>query len=192
MRGPLIRKPTPAMISLRRFRFDDAEPLAAAVRESVAQIQPWMPWCHPQYSIEEARTFIASAESAWDARTGFEMAIVRPDGGSGRQDDRILGVCGLNQVRPGGRIANLGYWVRTSATGAGVATEAVRQLARFAFAETLLVRLEIVVAVGNRASARVAEKVGALPEGIAHDRIYLQGADHDAWMFALLRSRFHP
>lgn len=180
---------TPAMISLRRFRFDDAEPLAAAVRESVEQIQPWIPWCHPEYSIEEARTFIACAEGAWDARTGYEMAIVRPDG---IDDDRILGVCGLNQIRPGGRIANLGYWVRTSATGAGVATEAVRQLIRFAFAETGLVRLEIVVAVGNRASARVAEKVGALPEGIAHDRIYLQGGDHDAWMFALLRSRFHP
>ncbi len=176
-------------ISLRRFRLDDAERLVEAVRESVGQIEPWMPWCHPGYSIDEARTFIASAEGAWDARTGSEMAIVAPDGAGGDRAERILGVCGLNQVRPGGRIANLGYWVRTGATGAGVATEAVARLARFAFTETELVRLEIVVAVGNPASARVAEKAGALPEGIAHDRLYCQGRDHDAWMFALLRSR---
>lgn len=181
--------PARPMISLRRFRLDDAESLAEAVLESVGEIGPWMPWCHPKYSIDEARTFIASAEGAWDARTGYEMAIVRPEGAAG---DRIVGVCGLNQVRPGGRVANLGYWVRTSATRAGVATEAVRQLARFAFAETGLVRLEIVVAVGNRASARVAEKAGAVPEGIAHDRLHAQGRDLDAWMFALLRSRFRP
>jgi ribosomal-protein-serine acetyltransferase len=187
------------MISLRRFRFDDAERLVEAVRESVEQIQPWMPWCHPQYCLEDARQFIASAEGAWDAKNGYEMAIVRSDGPDPAggdpgdrddRDDRIVGVCGLNQIRPGGRIANLGYWVRTGATGAGVATEAVTQLARFAFAETDLVRLEIVVAVGNLASARVAEKAGALPEGIARDRLYFQGGDHDARMFALLRSRF--
>ncbi len=175
------------MIALRRFRLDDAEALAEAVQESVEQIQPWMPWCHPGYSIDEARTFIATAEGGWEGKSGFEMAIVDPGAPGG---ERLLGVCGLNQVRPGGRIANLGYWVRTSATRAGVATEAVRRLAQFAFAETHLVRLEIVVAVGNHASARVAEKVGALPEGIAHARLYFQGGDHDAWMFALLRSRW--
>ncbi|HEV7668797.1 MAG TPA: GNAT family protein [Thermoanaerobaculia bacterium] len=175
------------MISLRRFRLDDAESLVEAVHESVEQIRPWMPWCHPRYSIDDARTFIASAEGGWDSKAAFEMAIVRTDD----TGERVLGACGLNAIRPGGRIANLGFWVRTSATGAGVATEAVGQLARFAFAETRLVRLEIVVAVGNRASARVAEKVGALPEGVAHDRLHFHGRNLDAWMFALLRSRFN-
>ncbi|MEP7010548.1 MAG: GNAT family protein [Acidobacteriota bacterium] len=174
------------MISLRRFRLDDAENLTEAVRESFEQIRPWMPWCHPRYSADDARTFIASAEGAWDAKAAYEMAIVRTD----TSGQRIVGVCGLNAIRPGGRIANLGFWVRTSETRAGVATEAVRQLADFAFAKTGLVRLEIVVAVGNRPSARVAEKVGALPEGIAHDRLLFHGRNLDAWMFALLRSRF--
>lgn len=174
-------------LSLRRFRFDDAPALTEAVRESFEEIRVWMPWCHPGYSVEEARAFIASAEGGWDARTAYEMAIVRdPDS----PEERILGVCGVNAIRPGGRVANLGYWVRTGATRAGVATEAVRQLAHYAFSQTDLVRLEIVVAVGNRASARVAEKSGAVPEGIAHDRLHFHGRDLDAWMFALLRSRF--
>ncbi len=175
------------MISLRRFRLDDAENLTEAVRESFEQIRLWMPWCHPHYSVDDARTFIASAEGAWDTKAAYEMAIVRSEG---TPEERMLGVCGLNAIRPGGRIANLGFWVRTSETRVGVATEAVRQLAAFAFAKTGLVRLEIVVAVGNRPSARVAEKVGALPEGIAHDRLRFHGRDLDAWMFALLRSRY--
>ncbi len=174
-------------ITLRRFRLDDAQALTEAVHESFEEIRLWMPWCHPRYSMEDARTFIASAEGGWDARAAYEMAIVRDQD---TPEERILGVCGLNAIRPGGRVANLGYWVRTQATRAGVATEAVRQLALFAFAKTGLVRLEIVVAVGNRASARVAEKVGAVPEGVAHDRLHFHGRDLDAWMYALLRSRF--
>jgi RimJ/RimL family protein N-acetyltransferase len=176
------------MISLRRFRFDDAASMVEAARESAEQVEPWMPWCHSRYSIEEARTFIASAEGAWDGKTAYEMAIVR----SGEPGAGILGVCGLNQIRPGGQVANIGYWVRTSATGAGVATEAVRRLARFAFAESELLRLEIVVAVGNRASARVAEKAGAVLEGIVLDRLQLHGRSHDAWVYVLLRSRYSP
>lgn len=55
------------------------------------------------------------------------------------------------------KCANLGYWVRTSATGSGVAPIAVRQAATRAFSTTELHRLEIVVAVKNVRSIRVAE-----------------------------------
>jgi RimJ/RimL family protein N-acetyltransferase len=82
------------------------------------------------------------------------------------------------------------YWVRTSATRRGVATAAVRALTEFAFRETNLVRLEIVVALGNVASHRVAGKVGALREGVAHDRLYAHGQSHHAIISALLRSRY--
>lgn len=71
-----------------------------------------------------------------------------------------------------------------------MATAAVRELAQFAFRETDLARLEIVVALGNVASHRVAMKVGALPEGVAHDRLYAHGRSHDAVVYALLRSRY--
>ncbi|MGQ0548100.1 MAG: GNAT family N-acetyltransferase [Armatimonadota bacterium] len=74
-------------------------------------------------------------------------------------------------------------------TGEGVATGAVRRLTEFAFRETNLVRLEIVVALGNTASHRVAEKVGAIREGVAHDRLYMHGAPHDAVVYGVLRSR---
>ena len=38
--------------------------------------------------------------------------------------------------------ANVGYWVRTGQTGRGIATAAVRLVARFAFEELGLLRLE--------------------------------------------------
>jgi RimJ/RimL family protein N-acetyltransferase len=57
----------------------------------------------------------------------------------------------------------------------------------WAFESTELVRLEIVVATGNTASHRVAEKVGAIREGVLRRRLLLHGHPHDATMFSLIR-----
>ena len=102
-------------------------------------------------------------------------------------DGTYLGGCGLNQIDRINRRANLGYWVRSTATRQGVATGAVRALRDWAFEVTELVRLEIVVAVGNAASHRVAEKVGAVREGTLIRRLMLHGALRDASMFSLTR-----
>ena len=174
--------PAGGQIAMRRYQPEDAERLFEADSESVEQIFPWLPWCHPGYSLDESSAWIARCAAAWEERVEYNFAVVD-------HANRFLGGCGLNQLRPDHPIANLGYWVRTSATRQGVATAAVHRLAEFAFRETDLVRLEIVVAVGNTASQRVAEKVSAIREGVAHERLYLHGKSHDAIVYALLRSR---
>jgi RimJ/RimL family protein N-acetyltransferase len=110
----------------------------------------------------------------------YTFAIVGTDG-------RFLGGCGLNQINRIHKFGNLGYWVRTSATRRGVATEAVRQVAEFAFSDTDLVRLEIVCAVRNDASQRVAIRAGAVREGVLRHRLLLHGQPVDAVMYSLLR-----
>lgn len=154
--------------------------MAEAVRESVPDLRPWMPWCHPDYSVEESRSWLELQVSAFQQRAEFEFAIVAPDG-------RILGGCGLNHLDPLNRRANLGYWVRSSEARRGVATAAVRLLRAWAFANTDLVRLEVVIASGNAASHRVAEKAGATREGTLRSRLLLHGIAHDATMFSFVR-----
>ena len=46
-------------IRIRPYRLDDAQAIWSAARESLAQLQPWMPWCHANYSIEESRSWLA-------------------------------------------------------------------------------------------------------------------------------------
>jgi len=165
---------------IRRYRLDDAAVVAEAARESVNEIQPWMPWCHPDFSVDESRAWLEANVPAFDAGTAFEFAIVSPDG-------KYLGGCGLNQIDALNNRANLGYWVRSTDTRRGVATAAVRALRDWAFDHTSLIRLEIVVAVGNIPSQRVAAKVGAVREGLLHKRLLLHGAVHDATMFSLTK-----
>lgn len=167
-------------ISIRPYRIEDAPALHEAALASVSEILPFLPWCHPDLTIEEIRAWIEAQVQAFEARTAFEFAILAEDGG-------YLGGCGLNQIDGAYRRANLGYWVRTSATRRGVATAAVRQLVRWGFENTDLLRLEVVVSTKNVASLRTADKAGAVREGILRKRLLLHGLPHDAVVFSFVR-----
>jgi RimJ/RimL family protein N-acetyltransferase len=168
-------------ISLRPYRLDDAAALHEAAIESVWEVRPFMPWCRPDLTVDEGRRWIEAQVSAFSARKAFEFVILAPDA-------RFLGGCGLNQIDEENHRANLGYWVRSSATGRGVATTAVRRLVQWAFNNTTLVRLEVVVSTQNAASLRVAEKSGAVQEGILKKRLLLHGIWHDAVMLSFVRA----
>jgi RimJ/RimL family protein N-acetyltransferase len=166
--------------TLRRYAATDAEALHEAARESVAEVYPWLAWCHRDYSLAEAVEWTRSRAELAESGEEYNFVIAGSDG-------RFLGACGLNQINRVHMFANLGYWVRTSATGRGVATEAVRQLARFAFGHTDLVRLEIVCAIGNERSQRVAERARARREGVLRHRLMVHGEPVDAVMYSLVR-----
>jgi ribosomal-protein-serine acetyltransferase len=168
-------------VALRFPEPGDAGPLLEAVRESLSELEQWMSWCHPGYCETDALQWISSQPQAREAGSAFEFLIIGEDG-------RILGACGINCVNASNRFANLGYWVRTSQTGRGIAVQAVKRLASWTFEHTDLERLEIVTAVGNKASQCVAEKAGALREGILRSRLCIHGFCHDAYMHSLLRS----
>jgi RimJ/RimL family protein N-acetyltransferase len=61
-------------------------------------------------------------------------------------------------------------------------------LVDFGFATLGLIRIEIVVAVGNFGSQRAAEKAGAYREGLLRNRIVQRGEARDAYMFSLIPS----
>jgi len=167
-------------ISIRPYRLDDAAALHEAAMESVWEVRPFMPWCRPNLRVDEGRRWIEAQVSAFKTAKAFEFVIVG-------QGNHFLGGCGLNQIDEENHRANLGYWVRSSGTGRGVATGAVRQLVEWGFSNTALVRLEIVVSTQNAASLRVAEKSGALREGVLKKRLLLHGTWHDAVIFSFVR-----
>jgi ribosomal-protein-serine acetyltransferase len=166
-------------ITIRPYAVSDAPAFLEAARESSAEVFPWLVWCHADYTLAEAETWIASQVEAFEKRTEFQFVI--------EEVGRLVGSCGLNHLSELHRLANLGYWLRTSAAGRGIMPQAVRLVADWAFANTNLERLEIVVAVGNTRSQRVAEKAGAVREGILRSRLFFHDRPHDAVMYSLVR-----
>jgi RimJ/RimL family protein N-acetyltransferase len=99
---------------------------------------------------------------------------------------RLLGDVRLNRIDEWDLTANLGYWLRSSATGHGYAALAGRAVTAFGFQSLALKRIELVVAITNLASQRCAERIGAQREGIARQRIFLNGQSEDAVVYGLI------
>ena len=175
---------TDGLILLRPPLSDDIPALNEAVHESLAELQPWMDWATEAYDKAAAMRWLEFAQLYWEHSSGFQFAIT--DAISGQ----YLGNCSVDGINPKYRFCNLGYWVRTSRTGQGIASRAARLAARFAFETAGLVRAEIVIAKGNIASQRAAQKAGAHFEGILLNRMVVRAEVYDAVMYSLTPADF--
>jgi RimJ/RimL family protein N-acetyltransferase len=165
---------------LRPLVPDDAPAMAAAVRESMASLGPWMPWAHATYDEADALAWIAHCDAARADTSAHEFGIFTPDGLN------YVGAAGLNRFNRLHGFCNLGYWVRASAQGQGAALAAIRALSRLAFQRLGQSRVEIVVADGNLPSLGVARKAGAVHECLARNRLNLHGRPVAAHVLSLV------
>ena len=79
----------------------------------------------------------------------------------------------------------MGYWIDQRWAGQGLMPEAVVVLARFAFEEQRLHRIQISIIPRNRSSRRVVEKLGLRNEGVALRYLEINGAWEDHVRYAL-------
>jgi len=168
------------LITLRPYRLSDAADVFGAVMESMPELSRWMPWAHARYSLADGENWLKMSANAWQEGSAYEFAIIDSEDGS------YIGGCGLNHINNIDKLANLGYWVRSSRQGEGIATKVAALVARFGLNALKLNRIEILAAVENRASLRVAEKVGAVREAVLRHRISLSDKVHDAVLFSVV------
>jgi ribosomal-protein-serine acetyltransferase len=166
-------------LRLRPWQAQDAADLFDAVRSSVASVGRWLPWCHADYNLDHANAWISHCQDGWSHEEHFAFSIF--DQATGE----LLGGAGLNQRNRLHRSANLGYWVRQSRHGEGIAARAAALVARFGFEQLELIRIEIIVMPDNHPSRRVAEKTGAQFEAIARQRLWANGRANDAAVYGL-------
>jgi RimJ/RimL family protein N-acetyltransferase len=165
------------LISLRPYRMSDTDNLYRAVRESLADLSPWLPFAHDGYSAKESRAWIKQRPGEWKKGIAYQFAIFEAK-------DDCTWAAAASCIDYNNMLANLGYWVRTSRMGKGTAPAAARLLAGWGIKELGLKRIEIVVATGNLRSQRAAEKAGAKREGVLRNRVQVHDKTYDAVMFS--------
>jgi RimJ/RimL family protein N-acetyltransferase len=169
-------------IRLRRLSVDDATNMHAAAVESAAQLETTVPWFSRGMTLESFRSFATWAWDAWDRGEHYELSILARDG-------TYLGSTGLT-VDARTMTANLQYWVRTSGTRRGVASEAARLVSRWAIQTLGLQRVEIFISDHNVASQMAARKSGAHFEGLLRNKIRWDERAFDAHVFSFVPSDF--
>ena len=163
---------------LRPFRRRDVDSLVEAARESLAELSRWLPWAHGRYGRTDAMRFIRDSVTAWTEDRAFDFTIRALD-----DPDTHLGNISVWHTSRREQAGEIGYWIRTHRSGDGLATEAVARVLQVAFEELRLHRVILRIAVGNRASERVAEKLGFLQEGLLRKEVLVAGEwlDHSLW-----------
>ena len=172
-------------VILRKYEIGFAPLLYEAANESKGgEFSRWMSWCHEDYTLDESKSFIEKVGKTWQSETEFAFAIF------GAETNEFFGGVGLNQPNDDHKFYNLGYWVRVSKHNRGAASAATRILAKTAFEDLSVNRIEILAAVENIASQKAAEKAGARREGILRKRLIIGGGVHDAVIFSFVREDF--
>jgi RimJ/RimL family protein N-acetyltransferase len=159
------------VVTLREWRESDAPAVFEACQDE--EIQRWMPIIPRPYTMEDALAFVRD-----EIGLGANQFAVVVDG-------EVVASVGL---RTGQFLTGeIGYWCAPAARGRGVIPRAARLICRYAFDSLGIERLQLTADPDNRASQRVAEKVGFRREGVLRSFMrHPDGTRRDALMFSLL------
>lgn len=165
---------------IRLIEVGDAPTLAAVTAANRAFLAPWEPVRGEAFFTEEGqRSSIVAALAEHEAGRAAPFVIL--DSGE------IVGRIVLNTIVRGPfRSASLGYWVAESRNGRGIATAAVRAVARVAFRELGLHRIQADTLIHNVASQRVLLRSGFTHIGTAPSYLCIASRWQDFHLFQLL------
>jgi [ribosomal protein S5]-alanine N-acetyltransferase len=166
-------------VGIRRSGETDCDEFLELVRSSVELHRPWV---DPPGTREKFVAYLESRRGVGD--DGFLVCEV----GSGR----IVGVVNLNNIVRGSfQSAYLGYYAGAAFAGRGHMAEGILLVARYAFGDMGLHRLEANIQPENVASIALVRKCGFRKEGFSPRYLKVAGEwrDHERW--ALLADEFN-
>ena len=142
-------------VALRRWRIVDCAPLAALANNRKIWLHLRDRFPYP-YGVEEAEAWIEHCDREQEPVSQFAIEA----------EGVLVGGIGFEALSDVNRIgAEIGYWIGEQYWGRGIATAALREASRRAFAEFQFERLQAMVFGSNGASMRVLEKAGYQVEG---------------------------
>lgn len=164
---------------LRVPRAGDGALVYPAVRSSIAELHPWMPWARLDYSQADAELWCRKSFVEFHARSQLQYLML--------VGDQHIGSLGAFAFNWDARSCEIGYWLRSDRVGQGYMTEAVTALSDLVASVLKIHRVRIQCDPRNRRSAGVATRCGFVLEGtMRHDARDPSGAHRDTHVFSRL------
>lgn len=164
---------------IRKWELSDAADLAAALSNKKIQdnLRDGLPY---PYTERDAVEYISAMLSA-DENETFAFAIT--------VDGKVIGSIGIfRQGNIHRQTAELGYYIAEGYWGKGIMTEAVKQICRYVFEKSDIIRVYAEPFACNSASCRVLEKAGFQYEGTLRSNAVKNSEVIDMKMYSLLKT----
>lgn len=164
---------------IRKWELTDAGDLARAISNTKIQnnLRDGLPY---PYTKQDAIEYISAMLSS-DENEVFAFAITA--------DGKAIGSIGVfRQENIHRRTAELGYYIAEKYWGKGITTEAVKQISKYVFDKSDIIRIYAEPFAYNTASCRVLEKAGFQYEGTLRNNAVKNGKIIDMKMYALLKT----
>ncbi len=164
--------------SIRPWQLEDAADLAKMLNNKniLNNLRDGLPY---PYTKKDAEDFILSMHSADQTKT-FAFAITA--------DDKVVGSIGVFRCdNIHSRTAEMGYYIGEPYWGRGLGTSAVKQVCKYIFEHTNIIRIFAEPFDYNTASCRVLEKAGFNLEGILRKNAVKNGKVLDMKMYSLVK-----
>jgi [ribosomal protein S5]-alanine N-acetyltransferase len=167
-------------VTTRLMTAADAPALAALLRAHRDFLAPWEPVRSDGYFTDDGQRIIVEEALRQHAQGATLPHVIVADG-------RIVGRITLSTIVRGPFLsASLGYWVAPDVNGRGIATAAAGDIARIAFGELGLHRLDAGILPHNTASQKVLQRNGFHRYGLAPRYLKIAGEWRDHVLFQLL------
>ncbi|MEZ4710756.1 MAG: GNAT family N-acetyltransferase [Caldilineaceae bacterium] len=144
---------------LRCPQAGDGAAVNEAYLESFNELRRRFPWANHQHTVEEDEIFVRESHARFLKRTALDWLIMR------QSDAQLLGIISLIDIDWHTPKFEILYWLRTSCTGQGYATEAASGVIALAFNQLGAKRVLIRCNANNTRSAAVAQRLGFTLEG---------------------------
>ena len=146
-----------------------------------AEVARYVSW-EPHASEADSRAYLESVVAGYGQPNYYNWGIVF--------EETLIGSVGVARMSEADLNCEVGYCLGRRWWGRGIATEALRALVDFLFAQVNFHRIAAVHDPDNPASGRVMQKAGMAREGVLRQQRFLKGRFVDTVVYSILRDEW--
>ncbi|MBH5317262.1 GNAT family N-acetyltransferase [Paenibacillus sp. GSMTC-2017] len=144
-------------LSLKLIGLRDGEKVFELINKSRNYLREWLSWLDTTTKLEDTAAYIKLCLKGFAENNSLHTVILFRG--------EIVGVAGFNSINWSNKTAYIGYWLGEEFQGNGIMTKVAKALSEYAFSELNLNKVEIRVAVGNKKSSSIPERLNFVNEG---------------------------
>ncbi|GIN37205.1 GNAT family protein [Heyndrickxia sp. FSL K6-6286] len=165
-------------LALKLIELKDSNRVFELTDTSRNYLREWLPWLDTTTKLEDTIGFINMCLKGFSENRSINTVILFKG--------NIVGVAGFNNINWSNKTAQIGYWLGEEYQGFGIMTRVAEALTEYAFKELALNKVEIRVAVGNKKSRSIPERLGFINEGCIRQAEWLYDHYVDHVVYGIL------